>query len=141
MQEKLRLFDQNLLFNKVAQACNFIKKGTLEQVLSCEFCGISKNRFSKELLRATASLIISENKPWKALLYYSNFAKVITECNQKCWTFPLRSSFVLRKNGCFVTRLCTFAHSYSPTHFLNLQEHQIYCGRDPALAYPALFLS
>ena len=32
------------LFNKVAgQASNFIKKGTLTQVFSCEFCEISKN--------------------------------------------------------------------------------------------------
>ena len=40
---------QSLLFNKVAglrpKACNFIKKEILEQVLSCEFCEISKNTF------------------------------------------------------------------------------------------------
>ena len=30
----------------VAQACNFIKKETLAQVFSCEFCEISKNTFS-----------------------------------------------------------------------------------------------
>ena len=30
---------QSLFFNKVAgQACNFIKKETLAQVFSCEFC-------------------------------------------------------------------------------------------------------
>ena len=28
------------------QACNFIKKETLAQVFSCEFCEISKNTFS-----------------------------------------------------------------------------------------------
>ena len=33
---------QSLFFNKVAgQACNFIKKETLAQVFSCEFCEIS----------------------------------------------------------------------------------------------------
>ena len=31
---------------KSRQACNFIKKETLEQVFSCEFCEISKNTFS-----------------------------------------------------------------------------------------------
>ena len=37
---------QNLFFNKVAGgACNFIKKETLTQVFSCEFCDISKNTF------------------------------------------------------------------------------------------------
>ena len=37
------------LFNKVAghkpEACNFIKKETLAQVFSCEFCLILKNTF------------------------------------------------------------------------------------------------
>ena len=38
---------QSLFFNKVAgAACNFIKKETLAQVFSCEFCEISKNTFS-----------------------------------------------------------------------------------------------
>ena len=36
---------QGLFFNKVAGACNFIKKGALAQVFSCEFCEISKNTF------------------------------------------------------------------------------------------------
>ena len=37
---------QSLLFNKVAGgASNFIKKGTLAQVFSSEFCEISKNTF------------------------------------------------------------------------------------------------
>ena len=43
---------QSLFFNKVAgQACNFIKKETLAQVLSCEFREISKNTFFTEHLR------------------------------------------------------------------------------------------
>ena len=99
--------NQNLFSNKVA----------LEQVFSCQFCGISKNTFLKEHLRATASVIISESKVWKALLYYSNFVKRITECNQKCWTFPFRSSFVLRQNRLFCYKtlyICTelFAHTF-----------------------------
>ena len=37
---------QSLFFNKVAGgACNIIKKETLVQVFSCEFCEISKNTF------------------------------------------------------------------------------------------------
>ena len=35
---------QSLFFNKVA--CNFIKRETLAQVFSCEFCEISKNTYS-----------------------------------------------------------------------------------------------
>ena len=47
---------QSLLFNKVAGgSCNFIKKETLTQVFSCEFCENSKNTFFTEHLRTTAS--------------------------------------------------------------------------------------
>ena len=50
---------QRLFFNKVAclrpEACNFIKKETLAQVFSCEFCNISKNTFFTEQLWTTAS--------------------------------------------------------------------------------------
>ena len=37
------------------RASNFIKKETLAQVLSCEFCEIFKNIFFREHLRVTAS--------------------------------------------------------------------------------------
>ena len=50
---------QSLNFNKVVglrpEACNFIKKETLEQAFSCEFCEISKNTFFTEQLWTTAS--------------------------------------------------------------------------------------
>ena len=39
------------------QACNFIKKETLAQVFSCEFCEIFKNTFFTEHLRMTASIL------------------------------------------------------------------------------------
>ena len=43
---------ESLFFNKVAGgSCNFIKKETLAQVFSCEFCEISKNTFFIEHLR------------------------------------------------------------------------------------------
>ena len=37
------------------EACNFIKKETLAQAFSCEFCEISKNTFLTEHLWTTAS--------------------------------------------------------------------------------------
>ena len=37
------------------QVCKFIKKDTLAQVFSCEFCKISTNTFFTEHLRTTAS--------------------------------------------------------------------------------------
>ena len=54
---------QRLFFNKVVglrpQACNFIKKETLAQVFSCEFCEISKDTFFTEHFQATASMFCS----------------------------------------------------------------------------------
>ena len=38
-------------------ARDFIKKETLTQVFTCEFCEISKNTFFTEYLRAAASVI------------------------------------------------------------------------------------
>ena len=47
---------QSLFFNNVAGvACNFIKKETLAQMFSCEFCEISKNNFFYRTLLVAAS--------------------------------------------------------------------------------------
>ena len=40
-----------------AEACNFIKKETLAQVFSCEFCEIAKNTFSFRTPPVAASVI------------------------------------------------------------------------------------
>ena len=40
----------------ISLACNFIKKETLAQVSSCQFCQISKSNIFTEHLRATASI-------------------------------------------------------------------------------------
>ena len=50
---------QSLFFNKAdSEACNFIKKGILAQVFSCEFCVISKNTFFTEHLWTTTSVLM-----------------------------------------------------------------------------------
>ena len=49
---------QNSQENTCARVCNFIKKDTLAQVFSCEFCDISKNTFFTEHLWTTASELI-----------------------------------------------------------------------------------
>ena len=46
----------SFLIKLQAEACNFIKKETLAQMFSCDFCEISKNTFFTEHLWATASL-------------------------------------------------------------------------------------
>ena len=59
-----------------AQACNFIKKGTLAQVFSCEFCKISKNTFSYR----APPVIASErhiNADFKISLYVRVYIKII----------------------------------------------------------------
>ena len=79
---------QRFFFNKVAgQACNFIKKETLVQVLSCEFCEIFKNTFFTEQLRTTASpnghifvdspSIRRRNSTWKVRGNYIDFERRI----------------------------------------------------------------
>ena len=42
---------------KLQASGNFLKKETLAQVFSCEFCDISKNTFFAEHLRVTASVL------------------------------------------------------------------------------------
>ena len=49
-----------VLWKKVFLACNFIKKETLAQVFSSEFCEISKNTLFTEHLRATASVYFTQ---------------------------------------------------------------------------------
>ena len=46
----------------MTEACNFVKKETLAQVFSCEFCKISKNTLFTEHLRTTASNFINHKK-------------------------------------------------------------------------------
>ena len=46
---------QSLFFNKVA-GCIFIKKETLAQAFSCEFCKISENTFSYRTPTVAASV-------------------------------------------------------------------------------------
>ena len=44
------------MFLEISQACNFIKKETLAQVFSCEFCESSKNTFSYRTPSLAASI-------------------------------------------------------------------------------------
>ena len=58
---------QSLFFNKVAGPCNFMKKETLAQVLSCEFCEISKSTFFTEHLQC--QLLSLSSISWLIALY------------------------------------------------------------------------
>ena len=65
----------------MTEACNFIKKETLAQVFSYEFCQISKNTFFTEHLRATAS-ILHEGRRLKQI-EISIISKLHKENNKK----------------------------------------------------------
>ena len=65
----------SFLIKLQAAACNFIKKETLAQVFSCEFCEISKNTFFTEHLR------------WLLLLYYKEIKWCTT--TGPCQTFMM----------------------------------------------------
>ena len=78
--------------NKVAglrpEACNYIKKETLAQVFSCEFCGISKITFFTEHLWATASEL-SEQYAFFAPFFKQNIVKMYQQNvrnTQGCFT-------------------------------------------------------
>ena len=54
------------------QACNFIKKVSLAQVFSCEFCGIFKNTFFTEHIRTILSILKFEFVSSDQVLNYIN---------------------------------------------------------------------
>ena len=47
----------SFLIKLPAEACNFIKRETLGQVFSCEFCKISKNTFPYRTPSVSASFV------------------------------------------------------------------------------------
>ena len=53
------------------EPCNFIKKETLAQVFSCEFCEISKNTLFTEHLRTTTSFSFITQINLKATFHLS----------------------------------------------------------------------
>ena len=64
----------SFLIKLPAQVYNFIKKETLAQVLSFQFCEISKNTFLKKHLWATASeLLIAVRWKRKIFRYFESF--------------------------------------------------------------------
>ena len=76
---------ESLFFNKKN---NFFKKETLTQVFSCEFCEISKNTFSIEHLRTTASGLLHFEKIWisksiaRPSSNWANYCHVFWETSQ-----------------------------------------------------------
>ena len=63
----------SFLIKLQAETCIFIKKETVTQVFSCEFCEIFKNIFSIEHLRTTVSYFLFQY----FTVIFSNMSKVI----------------------------------------------------------------
>ena len=63
------------------KACNFIKKETLKQVFSCEFCKISKNTFSYKTPPVAASDLLRMGKGFSKT--YDSKIKSIISRGQK----------------------------------------------------------
>ena len=61
----------SFLIKSQAEACNFIKKQTLAQVFSCEFCEISNNTFSHGKL-PDGCFSISQGNPSSKLFWLTN---------------------------------------------------------------------
>ena len=75
-------YDKNsrqTLANHRPEACNFIKKETLAQVFSCEFCKISNNILFTEHLQTTASV----NKRLQIKYQYQNGLNFSTEFQER----------------------------------------------------------
>ena len=93
-----------VFYNKRPEACNFIKKETLAQVFSCEFCEISKNTFFTEHLRTTASGLTQQTHTIISLLFIfvliifnSRFIKSVFKPGSfhNCYLNPLTTSVPL----------------------------------------------
>ena len=90
-------------------ACNFIKKETLAQVFSSEFCQISKNTYFKEHLWATASTLREGRRLMQTEI--SIFSKLHKENDKKikmflhfrfftccAHPFPFRASLFIKRH-------------------------------------------
>ena len=85
---------QNLFFNKVAGltplGCNIIKKESLAQVFSCEFCEASKNIFFTKHHRTTASV---------NLLHVTGLFPYPTNISENLWLYCSFMEIAFR-HGC-----------------------------------------
>ena len=93
----------SFLIKLQAWACKFIKKETLPQVFSCEFCEISKNTFSTEHLQTTLLDLVEKPQPatlLKKRLWHRcfpvNFTKFLrTIWSRTRWYFDFSFAYLL----------------------------------------------
>ena len=110
-----------------AEVCNFIKKETLGQVFSCEFCEISKNTFFKEHLRAIASVF----PPLTFFQINSKFSDFWSHiCLQLVKSWHFQSFWIFGYNICDVhcvksVQIRSFFGPYFPAFGLNTDQKKL----------------
>ena len=87
------------------KACNVIKKQTLVQVFSCEFCQISKNAFFTEHLWVTASEISVSF--WLDAIHFF-FSKTILLLNNGLVTTIQNTLYINNKTPLSKKYICCF---------------------------------
>ena len=89
------------------KACSVIKKESLAQVFSCEFCKISKNTFSTEHLRTTAfQNEIMKKKKYLELQTFQQLCSMTSAYLGKMWVcfleLPFLKSWKCNENAVFL---------------------------------------
>ena len=89
-------------FRQIFKASNFIKKETLTQVFSCDFCKISKNAFSYRTPPMTASIDLTK---WKLV---EEVSWLICNMSRKCFNYCVCLTLVCQMQSLYVTETVDF---------------------------------
>ena len=68
---------ENIFLIKLPKVCNFIKKKSLAQVFSCEFCEISRNTF---LQNTSRRVLLKDSRIKRPICFMKNFIQFFTQC-------------------------------------------------------------
>ena len=82
-----------ILRSSQAQACNFIKKESLAQMFSCEFCEISKNTFFYRTPPVAASKIRTKELCFGFLCRVLTFSLTLSQRITQIYVFQMRFGF------------------------------------------------
>ena len=89
---------------KLSEGCNFIKKETLAQVFSCEFCEISKNTFSYRTPPVAGSLSC-DYLDWQFSIFWRTFKSKVLRTKVMLLIISFKMIF-FRFTICFI--ICGF---------------------------------
>ena len=81
-----------------AEACNFIKKETLAQVFSCEFCKISKNTFFHRTPSVAASHMTCLKNPLSHMISCSSSTQLIKSDFSLLYYSPISTQVIFTEH-------------------------------------------